>query len=168
MKKIIIKLIKKYQQIPFKSNPISSICVGDEYVDEKIRNEVFKNESNSRQYLRAEFIDRRFDYSFFISTPYANDDIDAITNADKGNAPKAWKTGRISGNTYNGIEMIYNNRTDYEVIGNGLEYWYGDKNGTTANGKTNYLDNVSGNTSTYYNNDINILIQILFYHKQNI
>ena len=145
---------KKYQQIPFKSNPITDICIGDELVDDKILDVVFKNKSTSRQYLRAEFIDRRFDYSFFISTPYANDDIVAITNADKGNAPKAWKTGRISGNTYNGIEMIYNNRTDYEVIGNGLEYWYGDKNGTTANGKTNYLDNVTGNTSTYYNNDI--------------
>lgn len=126
----------KYQQIPFKSDPIHEICVDESETENEIKSEVYTSNNTIKPYLRAEFIDRRLDYDFLIFTPYANDDIVAITSNDTN----AWKNGRISGNTFNGVEMIYNNTTDYQIIGEGLEYTY----------TTNYLNNTGNSTTRYY------------------
>jgi len=62
-------------------------------------------------YLRALFVDRRFDFDFIIMAPSINDNFSMYTNKDRD---VVWKGGRISGWTYNGIEMSYDE--DYNVI----------------------------------------------------
>lgn len=86
---------------------------------------VVRKTSNSNPYFRGEFVDRRLDYDLIIVTPYMGDgDIGRIEGAE------TWKLGRISGNTFNGIEVAYNK--DYNIISreesDGLEYFYDTKN----------------------------------------
>lgn len=62
-------------------------------------------------YLRALFVDRRFDFDVVIMAPSINNNFSMYTNKDRD---VVWKGGRISGWTYNGIEMSYDE--DYNVI----------------------------------------------------
>lgn len=62
-------------------------------------------------YLRALYVDRRFDFDFVVMSPAINKNFSLYTNKDRN---LAWKGGRISGWTYNGIEMSYDE--DYNII----------------------------------------------------
>ena len=91
--------------------------------DKIIKNTIEKNTTNP--HLSAYFIDRRVDYDMFIIMPYAertnvvlplyNNEGGIISNKNNGNTGTLykddfWKTGRIVGNQYNGIELAYDNR----------------------------------------------------------
>ena len=60
--------------------------------------EVYKNTANYKPYFRTEFIDRRLGY-----------DLIYITQTLQGNSNNVWNKARLSGITYNGIEMAYDN-----------------------------------------------------------
>lgn len=187
----------KYQQIPYLANSTPNIdgedmiCPDVEYeYDGNFATSVYKGSGSNKPYFRGEFIDRRLDYKFVIFTPYAGDDSPMISSSDMSYndidneesnfVEPIWKKGRISGQTFNGIEMAYNK--DYEIIGyylkrDGnnidinksylLEYYYGlDTKDLTINdiigvgnnnmlmmvtGYTNYQDN---NVVTYHNKDV--------------
>ena len=62
-------------------------------------------------YLRALFVDRRFDFDVVMIAPSINNNFSMYTNEGRD---VVWKGGRISGWTYNGIEMSYDE--DYNVI----------------------------------------------------
>ncbi len=66
---------------------------------------------NVQPYLRALFVDRRLDFDVVIMAPSINDNFSMYTKKDRD---VVWKGGRISGWTYNGIEMSYDE--DYNVI----------------------------------------------------
>ena len=78
----------------------------------------FKKALDNNSYLRGMFVDRRFDYDFTILAPYVGVDISLDPNTE-------WKSSRLSGITYGGIEMAYD--SDYNIIGsdvsieNGIE-----------------------------------------------
>lgn len=106
----------KYQQIPFKADNLfnNGLCIGSENESTSIWTEVVNKHSTFNPYLRTEFVDRRFDYDFFIMTPYVGEEIEIEGEDD------TWRLGRFSGVTYNGIEMAYDNT--YNVVGENLEY----------------------------------------------
>lgn len=70
----------------------------------------FKKALDNNSYLRAMFVDRRFDYDFTILAPYVGVDISLDKNPDI-----LWKSSRLSGITYGGIEMAYD--SNYNIIG---------------------------------------------------
>ena len=71
-------------------------------------------------YFRGLFSDRRFDYNLTIIAPY----LGSILSLHKdGYADEFWKNIRLSGITYGGIEMGYNDE-DYNIIGPNAEYSY--------------------------------------------
>lgn len=65
----------------------------------------------SNPYLRAVTVDRRFDFDIVIMAPIVSDSFRLHSDLEK---ERAWKSGRISGFTYNGIEMAYD--ADYNII----------------------------------------------------
>ena len=65
--------------------------------------QVFGGGSN-KPYLRAMYIDRRFDYDLVMFAPCPNVNFKIHENDEDD---KVWKACRISGFTYNGIEMSY-------------------------------------------------------------
>ena len=69
----------------------------------------FKKALDNNSYLRGMFVDRRFDYDFTILAPYVGVDISLDPNTDI-----LWKSSRLSGITYGGIEMAYD--SDYNII----------------------------------------------------
>lgn len=68
---------------------------------------------NTLPYLRAMYIDRRFDFDLTVLAPVVNNTI-SLYKDDERDRNRVWKGGRISGFTYNGIEMSYDK--DYNVI----------------------------------------------------
>lgn len=71
-------------------------------------------------YFRGLFSDRRFDYNLTIIAPYLGSNL-SLHN-DKHD-DEFWKNIRLSGITYGGIEMGYNDE-DYNIIGPNAEYSY--------------------------------------------
>ena len=80
----------------------------------------------SLPYLRAMFIDRRLDYNMVILAPALGESLDLYGNID------SWKKSRISGFTYNGIEMSYDE--EYNII----SATDNDDNSATANNVLEY------------------------------
>lgn len=64
-------------------------------------------------YLRALYVDRRFDFDFTILAPAVGNNFSLYKTSEK-ERNRTWKGGRLSGWTYNGIEMSYDN--DYNII----------------------------------------------------
>lgn len=109
---------KKYQQYPYSATPhINGIIecpsgyTDGEYSVHSIVKDV---QQRTRPHFRALYIDKRLDYSIFIMTPYAGNAIESIGEDD------TWKKGSIYCEFYNGIAMAYD--SEYNIIGNGLEY----------------------------------------------
>lgn len=73
----------------------------------------FKKALDNNSYLRGMFVDRRFDYDFTILAPYVGVDISLDKDTDI-----LWKSSRLSGITYGGIEMAYD--SDYNIIGSNV------------------------------------------------
>lgn len=70
-------------------------------------------EWNNLPYLRAMYVDRRLDYDLLVLAPAVGSYFDLYPSAEK-ERERVWKSGRINGWIYNGIEMAYDN--DYNVI----------------------------------------------------
>ena len=68
-------------------------------------------ERNVQPYLRGLFVDRRIDYDYIVMSPAINKNFSLYNNPNRN---IVWKGGRISGWTYNGIEMSYDE--DYNII----------------------------------------------------
>lgn len=71
----------------------------------------YTKDGNNYPYLRAMFLDRRFDYDFLILAPFVGTNFKLYSDAKKD---ALWKSSRISGQTYGGIEMAYDD--DYNII----------------------------------------------------
>lgn len=71
-------------------------------------------------YFRGLFSDRRFDYNLTIIAPYLGSN---LSLHKKKSDDEFWKNIRLSGITYGGIEMGYNDE-DYNIIGPNAEYSY--------------------------------------------
>jgi hypothetical protein len=76
-------------------------------------------------YLRTLFVDRRFDYRFILFAPSMSNSLSLyeaeIQHDEHDNAyakadpmERVWKSARISGETFNGVEMSYD--TEYNII----------------------------------------------------
>ena len=67
-------------------------------------------------YLRTMFVDRRLDFNLEILAPSTGSNIRLYPLVDGKPSPKekVWKGGRISGTTYGGIEMSYDD--DYNIL----------------------------------------------------
>ena len=68
-------------------------------------------ERNVQPYLRGMYVDRRFDYDFTVLAPVIGNNISLYTDKNRN---IVWKGGRLSGWTYNGIEMSYDE--NYNII----------------------------------------------------
>ena len=68
-------------------------------------------------YFRGLFSDRRFDYNLTVIAPYLGSTLSLPGN------DALWKSIRLSGITYGGIEMGYDDE-DYNIIGSNAEYSY--------------------------------------------
>ena len=64
-------------------------------------------------WLRAMFVDRRLDYNLTILAPIIGSSSFRL-HEDNPNAEAVWQGARISGQTYNGVEMSYDQ--DYNII----------------------------------------------------
>lgn len=111
----------KYQQYPYRAAPnLATLpCPSGETTSSSLESKIYNVVNPNRPYFRGLFLDKRFDYSFIIMTPYAADDIASIGENDE------WKYGYISGTTYNGNSMCYDN--EYNIIGSNTtlyEYTY--------------------------------------------
>ena len=90
-------------------------------IDEKFKlarekgNQTLDNDKsrNTLPYLRAMYIDRRFDFDLTVLAPVVNNTISLYKESEK-DRNRVWKSGRMSGFTYNGIEMSYDK--EYNVI----------------------------------------------------
>lgn len=108
-----------YQSIPFNTNEISGLCLNGE--EEILKPEVYTgNGTNTSRYFRTEFIDRRFDYDFiFITGRRTNHfDVNGVETAS------TWNLTRVSAVTYNGIEMLYDDRYNIVSKTGNTEYNY--------------------------------------------
>lgn len=70
-------------------------------------------EWNNLPYLRAMYVDRRLDYDLLVLAPAVGSYFDLYPSTEK-ERERVWKSGRVSGWTYNGIEMAYD--ADYNII----------------------------------------------------
>lgn len=179
----------KYQQIPYMAHPApyaeeELICSNaDEDLDDSYNTKIIQGSGQNKPYFRGEFVDRRLDYDFIIFTPYAGSDSPIISSNDntykesteEEKAEPIWKKGRISGHTFNGVEMAYNK--DYEIIGyylnkkeptksHLLEYYYGADvvNGTeTCLRKFKFDKNFSNLLNCVCGNTINVGMMVTGY-----
>lgn len=102
------KDFKPYQVIPYKANDLyeDGMCI---YSEKPVMlTNVYKPTSKTKRYFRTEFIDKRFDYNAFFITGHKcvhwNDSTWIHENVHKN---EEWDMGRISANTFNGIDMLY-------------------------------------------------------------
>ena len=103
---------KKPISIPYGADDLSSynLCP-DSSVDS-----LYGGVYSKPPYFRTEFIDRRLDYDLIYVTPCKTTDRNANDNV--------WANGRLSGLTYNGIEMAYKDTYVISSDGSGTEYKY--------------------------------------------
>lgn len=107
-------------------------------------------------YLRALYVDRRFDYDLTILGPVVTNNFSLYANSEDGRN-RIWQSGRMSGFTYNGIEMSYDD--SYNIISANSQYMSseGETVSATRNGLLEYTyEYTSGNNIsdavTIYNN----------------
>ena len=114
----------------------------------------------TQPYLRALYIDRRVDFDFTILGPCMGENFTlyGINNTVAAAKDRIWKSARICGYIYNGIEMAYDE--EYNIISaksesngfspnNRLEYSYSSSSGNT-NARTQYN---KGNSSSVWHKD---------------
>lgn len=87
-------------------------------------------------YLRALYVDRRFDYDLTIFGPVVTNNFSLYANSDDGRN-RIWQSGRMSGFTYNGIEMSYDD--NYNVI-SATTQLSADKSETISASRNNLLE----------------------------
>ena len=131
---------KPYQVIPYKAHDLYeepyNMCLLSQ--KDSMLDPVFKPVTDAKgnphfKYFRTEFIDRRFDYNAFFITGHRgiHFDIDEyekeLIKEDSCGESTAWDKGRMSAQTYNGIEMLYKYDGGDKIIisqGDNTEYNY--------------------------------------------
>lgn len=124
-------------------------------------------------HLRAEFVDRRFDYDLIIFSPVIGQ---IFSLRSQTNKDITWKGGRISGITYNGIEMSYD--SEYNIINasvsdnargmtNTLEYTYALNGDDDEDVKTRLNSNPTIKKRPYSASINNFDIKDLFWSEAN-
>lgn len=105
-----------YQSIPF--NAYSLECYDTEERFDDLFDKIVNGDTTYNSYLRIPTIDRRLDYDIMIYSPYDG----SLT--DDGS--ESWTKGRISGVTYNGIDMSYDSNKNIlsDSKGKNNEYTY--------------------------------------------
>lgn len=148
-----LKVDTNVEAIPVKANPYSGtdISIQDEVNDfgkTKYKDVIIQSQDHN-PYLRSYFIDRRLDYDHLVFGA----DINKIPLTISGGDNDIWQGSRISGTTFNGIEMKYDEKDDYNIIGNVLEYAYTVPSEATGDAKSTWT---AGNaTRHYYASSIN-------------
>ena len=106
--------IDTFQRIPAKVNDIAEERGASFCYDYEGNDGVESPVNDNNPYLRTEFIDRRLDYDMLYITP---------CNVESGGT---WSKGRLSGVTFNGIEMLYDDSADKVILstGDNTEYKY--------------------------------------------
>ena len=76
----------------------------------------------TQPYLRTLFVDRRLDYDFIFFGPTSGSEfrLHAIENGNSTDKERVWKSARISGVTYGGIEMSYDE--EYNIVSAETKY----------------------------------------------
>ena len=101
--------------------------------------------SKTQPYLRSLFVDRRFDFDLTVLGPCFGDSFSLHENPA---VDRVWKSTRIYGFTYNGIEMSYDK--DYNIVSANTS-----DNGFTKNNRLEYSysssDSPYEDAKTYYN-----------------
>ena len=95
------------------------------------------NRRNTLPYLRAMSIDRRFDYNLNVFAPIQSTSFALHSTAGE---ERPWKSGRVSGTTYGGIEMSYD--TEYNIISADMNTFYyvvDDENNVIYNNKADAI-----------------------------
>ena len=97
-----------------------------------------KDGPKSLPYLRGMFVDRRLDYELTVFAPcMAGSTVTLYKLVNEGGKKvvnpkeKMWKSARISGVTYNGIEMSYDK--DYNIVSADTKYYVSDTPTTLYN-----------------------------------
>lgn len=113
----------KFQKVPDMANSVVSddTCGSVSGTTDSPPSHIVRKSGNNNPYFRGEFVDRRLDYDLIIMTPYMGEgNIGTIDNSE------TWRLGRISGCTFNGIEMAYDR--NHNIVGKtdneGNEYTY--------------------------------------------
>ena len=156
------KNYKPYQAIPYKANDLFEtrrMCLSSEKKEENIFPEIYEN----KRYFRTEFIDRRFDYDLLFITGHRG-----IHYGEEITPDTKWDKGRISGITYNGIEMSYDENNGKKLIisnGPNTEYKY-NLNDCTISLNENSLKRFY-ESKIYYGEGKYIDLSKAFYHKHN-
>lgn len=163
----------------------------------------FEKRNNYQPYLRSIFVDRRFDFDLSIIAPVYGDSINLyphkeqevpVTNPMPGDTvttrtlmipdgrEKIWKSARISGWTYNGIEMSYDR--DYNIISANTTYYPNDDEeekedraakpaSATPMNRLEYSyyipeHGTDGDAITYYNTEPNMIWEVDAYDQYQV
>ena len=109
-----------YNSVPDNSDSLDGVCrdASNQTLDSNTISKIVNKVGNYNPYFRVIQIDRRFDYDVIVMTPY--------------NELDAYYKGRISGFTYNGIEMMYDNDKNIISKTGDTEYQYNTENATIS------------------------------------
>ena len=145
---------KKCIVIPYGANDLSgeNLCVDKNASKAGIINKVYTNP----RYFRTEFIDRRLDYDFAYVTP--------CSTADNSSNDRIWANGRLSGITYNGIEMAYNEA--YEITSNDADTEYNYNETTKELSLKNNLAKRLYSSELNYGGSKPLDLRELYYYKK--
>ena len=119
---IKVMKIPNYTKVTPRKTPKEKIIGNDEVRTLNKFDYSYTKNRNFQPYLRGMFVDRRFDFNLVLFAPAFGQSINLYTNKDlkpetgEGMDPreKIWKSARISGWTFNGIEMSYD--SEYNII----------------------------------------------------
>jgi len=120
----------------------------------------YQSDSNYQPYLRSIFVDRRLDFDLLILAPVMGNSINLYSEAERGKE-NIWKSARISGWTYNGIEMSYD--SEYNIISansdaSETQYaTYANKNKRLEYSYVIPSGGTDGDAITYYNTEQNMV-----------
>lgn len=117
-----------YSSLPNDSDSLDGVCrnASNQTLDTSAISKIVNKIGNSMPYFRVIQIDRRLDYDMLVMTSYDDENV--------------YYNGRISGFSYNGIEMMYDNEMNIVSKNGNTEYLYDTENATLLL-NTNYTAN---------------------------
>ena len=141
----------------------------------------FEKRENYQPYLRSMFVDRRFDFDLLILAPVMGSAINLYPESESGKE-NIWKSARISGWTYNGIEMSYDR--DYNIISANTTYYENNEEeekenkaakpaSATSMNRLEYSyyipeHGTDGDAITYYNTEKNMIWEVDAYDQYQV
>ena len=124
----------------------------------------YRAEGIYQPYLRAMYVDRRMGYDIVLFSPCSSSI--KLYPSTKQAKEKIWKSSRISGITYNGVEMSYD--SDYNIISADTTE---DETYATPNIRLEYSYNYSDDdedAKTYYNSEADMIWEKDAYGTQKV